>query len=172
MFQPHYPPHLYIDNEIYFVTARTVDTNHYFDTENKKQLLLDIIKKSCQRCGAELIAWVVLDNHYHILFRLREGERLAKLMQYINGSSAFQLNRMENKRKRKIWFNYWDTCIRDEDGFYTRLNYIHHNPRKHGYVEEIQDLASYPFSSHKDFVDRYGVEWMEDCFSKYPIIGA
>ncbi len=36
---------------------------------------------------------------------------------------------------KKVFYNYWDTCITYENLYFTRLNYIWYNPVKHGYVD-------------------------------------
>ena len=38
-------------------------------------------------------------------------------------------------QSKKVFYNYWDTCITYENSYFTRLNYIWYNPVKHGYVD-------------------------------------
>ena len=69
--------------------------------------------------------------------------------------------------------DYWPTsaavndCIRTEADYWTRFNYIHHNPVKHGYVEQMED---WPFSSYRYYFENQGEEWLMDAFRQYPII--
>ena len=65
--------------------------------------------------------------------------------------TARQWNDEENASGRKVWWNYWDTCIRSEKDYDNRLRYIFWNPVKHGLVENPDD---YPFSSYKDFLEQ------------------
>ena len=53
------------------------------------------------------------------------------------------------KGKRGIWQRwYWIHLIRDKRDFKMRMDYIHHNPVKHGYVKKAKD---WPYSSiHQD----------------------
>ncbi|MBF0674635.1 transposase [Pseudomonas sp.] len=52
--------------------------------------------------------------------------------------------------ERGIWQRrYWEHRIRDEKDFVRHVNYIHHNPRKHGHVE---NLADWPWSSFHRYV--------------------
>jgi putative transposase len=57
--------------------------------------------------------------------------------------------------------NYWDRCISLERSYWARLNYINHNPVKHGYVT---DARAYPFGSYY-FESR---ESWEVCEREYP----
>ena len=167
MAKKHHPPHLYLDDTIYFLTARVYGKQHLLDTKEKKRLLLDIIKKIFLKYRFKIYAWVILDNHYHIEFKTNLGKNLSKVMQYIHGQCSFEINKLENSKGRKIFQNYWDHCIRNEHDFYSHFNYIHHNPVKHGYVSEMVD---YHFSSYKYWCDKKGKEWMNSCFHTYPII--
>lgn len=63
-----------------------------------------------------------------------------------------------------MWWNYWDTCITSERSYYTRLNYIHFNPVKHGIVTQTED---YPFSSHTGYL-RAQPEAIRRIIANYP----
>ena len=47
------------------------------------------------------------------------------------------------------------------------MNYIHHNPVKHGYVDKWQD---WPWSSAAEFLARVGRETAEKIWREYPIL--
>jgi len=165
----HAPPHVFLDNAVYMLSAGTYRGVRYIETKEKKQVLLQNILENVSKFQYELYGWVILDNHYHMLARLPQAGNLAKFVNSIHGRSAYEINRIDNCRGRKVWYNYWDTCIRAEKDFYTRLNYIHYNPLKHGYVNSIEKLSSYSFSSFPEYVKRNGKEWVEDIFIKFPV---
>ena len=165
----HNPPHIYVDNSIYVVTSSTYGSIPYFNSDQKKLIVQEKIFDAILKTDSKLHAWVILDNHYHILFELQEGRFLGKLIKLLNGSSSRELNRMDKMTCRKVWFNYWDTCIRNEKDFYTRLNYIHHNPIKHGYLTDVCALAEYQFSSYLHYLKERGQEWLDDSLRRYPI---
>jgi len=91
-------------------------------------------------------------------------------MNLINGRSSYMLNRLEKKSGRRIWYSYWDTCIRNIDDFYTRFNYIHNNPIKHKYINSLDELPLYKYSSYSYYLETKGQEWISDIFIRYPII--
>jgi len=166
-YKKHIPFHLYLENQIYFVTAGTLKKKPYFDTDNKKEILKSRLKSACSKFKIKLYAWVILSNHYHILFCFKEQQNLRKLIGFINGGSSFELNKIEEEKCRQIWWNYWDNCIRDEKTFYKRFNYIHHNPVKHGYSK---DTRNYPFSSYNYYLDKFGESYLSSIWEQYPII--
>ena len=43
MFKPHYSPHYYFDNKIYFITSRIIDKSRFFNTKEKKSLFKKIL---------------------------------------------------------------------------------------------------------------------------------
>lgn len=161
------PPHIYLDDTFYFITARTLKKVHLFNTNQKKQILLDVIKQAVNKYDCKFLAWIILDNHYHLLLKLLVGETLSGFVGNIHTNSSRLLNQADNYIGRKVWWNYWDHCIRDEGDYYRHLNYIHQNPIKHGYVQKMED---YYFSSYKQYLSKYGTEWLHNCFEQYPII--
>ncbi|RLG81399.1 MAG: hypothetical protein DRO40_09720 [Thermoprotei archaeon] len=166
----HRPPHIYQDNTFYFITARTIKKNRFFNTIKKKEILFRILGDVLKKYGWQLYTWVILDNHYHLISKIKEGEDLKFFIKDFHSLSAKDLNRLENKQGRKIWYQYWDYRIRNEKDFYLHFNYIHHNPVKHDYVKIQDEVLNYPFCSYKQWVDKKGGEWMSDCFRRYPII--
>ena len=76
---------------------------------------------------------------------------------------------MENLHGRRIWYQYWDHCIRNEKDFFLHFNYEHHNPVKHGYVKSQKEVLTYKFCGYEKWIDKKGDEWMSDCFARYPI---
>ena len=47
------------------------------------------------------------------------------------------------------------------------MNYIHHNPVKHGYVKQWSD---WPFSSANDFLEEVGRDHAIELWQQYPIL--
>ena len=128
MKKQHHPTHIYIDHQLYFLTAHI-----YYDqfklNDAFKQLLLNKTQTFYKDFRYKLYAWVILDNHYHVLFKSERGLDLSKLIGKVHGGFSFEVNALENKRGRRIWQNYWDWCIRSKKDFWTHFNYIHHNPK-------------------------------------------
>lgn len=172
----HHPPHILKDNSIYFITARTVSdfrqdsTIKYFNTDQKKNIFYSVLKEAKNRFKIALYAWVLLDNHYHMLLKIKNSHNLSKFIQNLHTNSARLLNLLDKKPNRKIWYQYWDHCIRSEKDFYQHFNYIHNNPIKHKKVKDLEELPNYEFSSFGTWLNKKGKEWIYSCFEKYPII--
>lgn len=168
-FSCHNPPHLHSDNMYYMITASTIDRQRYLHAAASKQKLRSAIFDSTKELQCDLFAWIIMENHYHILIKIRRSRILGKLLNSINGRSSYYINGLDKQRGRKIWYSYWDTCIRNENDFFTRFNYIHNNPIKHGFINEFDTLRSYDFSSYIYYLKTKGQEWLTDMFMSYPI---
>ena len=86
----------------YFVTSRTYCRFCFFNSDNTKQILSNTINKTINQLSLQLVAWVILSDHYHILFRLDEAKKLAKLMQLIHGRSSRRIKILNHREGRLI----------------------------------------------------------------------
>jgi putative transposase len=147
---PHNPPHWFLENTIYMLTASIYQGEHLMASPKRKAAWRDSFVEAAKLYDWHIIAWVVLDNHYHVLVEsLESSSSLSKFIGSYHKFTARLWNDEENVSGRKVWWNYWDTCIRSEKDFDNRLRYIFWNPLKHEMVEDPED---YPFSSYKDFL--------------------
>lgn len=163
----HRPSHIYLGQSTYFVTTKTFNKAKFFNGNQRKEIFQKVLQQSIRRFRIKLFAWVLLDNHYHLLFWLPNGNDLAKFFQNLHTNSSRLLNAFDHKRGRKIWYQYLDHCLRSEKDFYVHFNYIHHNPVKHGYVKSN---GEYNFSSYNFYKNKYGIDFLLDIEEKYPTI--
>jgi len=147
---PHNPPHWFMANATYMLTASIYQSSNVIYSPKRKIAWRDSFIEAANLYNWHIIAWVVLHNHYHAMVESPENaSSLSKFMGSYHKFTARQWNEEENDLGRKVWWNYWDTCIRSEKDFYNRLRYIFWNPVKHGLVEKPED---YPFSNYQDFL--------------------
>lgn len=111
-------------------------------------------------------AWCVLPNHYHVLIRLTDIKEVVSLLGKLHGSTSFQWNAEEAQRGRKVWHSVSDRGMRNGDHFWATVNYIHHNPVRHGYVDQWSD---WPFSSACDYLEEVGREQAAVIWKRFPL---
>jgi putative transposase len=90
----------------------------------------------------DLIAWVVMPTHVHIMIRPREGESLPRIVQSWKSYTGKRLKSLFPSAcaDGKFWAReYWDRYIRDEKHFRNALEYIQMNPVKAGLVLKSAD---------------------------------
>ncbi len=163
----HHPPHLFLDDTWYLITAATLDHARHLAGEESKTIVRDTLRSLVLRFDIRLLAWVILDNHYHLLLRPKHGEALSQLVRQLHGRSSREINLHDKAQGRQIWHNYWDTRVRSESDLWVHVNYVHNNPVKHGYVK---DLGAWKFSSYAYYRRTKGEEWLLDCLQRYPVI--
>jgi len=163
----HHPPHYCPDHRWALISAASIDRQPLFADSAEKQIVRDCLKTKVVDFGAVLRAWVILDQHYHLLIKFSNGDQLSRFVAALHGVTARKLNLAAGQVGRRVWDNYWDTGIRGEADLWTRFNYIHHNPVKHGYVENMGD---WPWSSYRFHRDRRGRDWMIDVMARYPVV--
>jgi len=145
------PKHILLDDSYYFMTCRTYKRYPFFNEIQSKKILLDTLKESTKEMsGCRLEAWVILDEHYHIIVWSHQGDMISRLIKLIHGRSSRRLRTSYSEDRLislssggfsawKVWDNYWDRIIRDQEDLNIHLNYILYNPVKHGYVDDPKD---------------------------------
>ena len=163
----HRPPHLYVDDAWYFITASVVNKERILSTHEHFNIWVRVFKGLIGEFNAKLAAWVILANHYHFLFLPHHALELGKFMKRLNGCTSKEFNTLDNAQGRTVWYSYWDTYIRGERDFWMRFNYIHYNPVKHGYVQQMEDWR---FSSFHQYTGEDDKLWLVDCLRDYPVL--
>jgi putative transposase len=160
----HNPTHIFADDTPYFITAAIYQKRPLLNSPALKLLLLDRIQSCFAQYQWELHHWVILDNHYHILGKSRVGKDLPKIITNIHAFTGYHIKKISQTQKR-VWWNYWDYCPRNERDYNIRLIYLLNNPVKHGYVN---DLHNYQFSSFHNALLVQGAETLRRQFKEYP----
>lgn len=163
----HHPPHVFLSHTWYMCTGSIYGRCRLLHPSGYKEVVRDKLKALVTRYGMCLRAWAIMDNHYHLLIKSRVGDDLTIFFRQLHGATAFQINSLDGQRGRQLWHNYWDTCIQTEADYWTRFNYIHHNPIKHHYTDRMED---WPLSSYSFYLRTKGEEWLGDVFRRYPIV--
>jgi len=162
----HAPTHLFLSDFYYFITAGTYSKKRYFEDDGKKNFLYETIYDVFNAYDSALHGWVILGNHYHIIGKFKDAFFLPEVIKKIHSRSAVWLNKSSKKAGRKIWYQYWDECIRDERDYYAKINYIHWNPVRHGYVDAPE---LYKFSSYNSYLNLRGEEWLNGILKCFPV---
>jgi len=138
--------HWYVDNQVYFITARCRDRTPALAGEQAKQVFWD---RFCHYTAECLFTpWVtsLLDNHYHVLGYCKNGESFKKMMRLIHGSVAKLVNDLLPARLVPFWSeaghqDYFDGCIRDQKQCRLAYRYVLTQSVRHGIC---RDWREYP----------------------------
>jgi putative transposase len=147
---PHKPPHLFISGAVYMVTGATLFKTPILRTDKHKLLFCNTLFERAETCGWELHAWAILDNHYHFVAQSpANAQSLVRFIRELHSITAIAFNHLDGVAGRRVWYNYWNSCITYETSYLARLHYVHQNPVKHGVIARAED---YPYCSYRWFI--------------------
>jgi putative transposase len=111
-------------------------------------------------------AWCVLPNHYHLLASAPDLRSVIWALGKLHGRTSFQWNQDDQARARQVWHAAADRFMRGDRHFWATVNYIHHNPVRHGYVTRWQD---WPYSSVHEFLGNFSRDEASRIWREYPL---
>jgi len=155
----------------YFFTVVTYARRAILTDEPLRGALRQGIQTVRQAMPFIIEAWVLLPDHLHAIWTLPENDdNFASRWAIIKRSVTRQccppveqgktISHSHAKRGEiQVWQRrFWDHLIRDETDFQRHFDYIHWNPVKHGYVQQVKD---WPYSTFPRFVAQglYPPDW-------------
>lgn len=113
----------------------------------------------------DVIAWVLLKNHFHLLVYVKDEIEVEKLdytateipkkievhlqFGHFFNSYAKAINKRYNRTGSLFEKNFERILISHPQYFKNLIHYIHYNPVKHGFTENVWD---YPWSSYGSII--------------------
>lgn len=188
--KPYHPPHIYLNNTTYFITASTFNRQPMFANPAYKSQFRHFLRGKLMKYEIKCTAGVILDEHYHLLIHIKDKPQLLQFIKSLHGESAIWLNKKDGASGRRVWRNYWGYVPRSEKEFYAIFNYIHANPAKPGCLKrsaaflqnavevslghdeavDLHDmLVDYPFSSYPYYTRKYGKQDILQVWLDYPL---
>lgn len=132
------------DGALYHVFHRGNNREYIFGNDKHKAFFLKEIKEYQKKFDYELLAYVIMDNHYHLIVRTIKSS-ISEIMFNINNVMGKYLNR-ELNRTGHIFEERYNCKIIDSDSYLVwLLRYIHRNPIR---ANICSDLNQYKWSSH------------------------
>jgi putative transposase len=161
----------YVPGGTYFFTCVTYQRRPILTTELGRQCLHAAIDTVRKTHPFEIVAIVLLPDHWHTIWSLPSGDdryplRWMRIKEEFteswlaNGGTELKQSESRAKhRQRGVWHKrYWEHTVHDENDLQRCADYIHWNPRKHNLV---QNVADWRWSSFHRFVSagEYEPDW-------------
>lgn len=142
----------YVPGGTYFFTIVTYKRRKYFDTPDRLDYLLSIIRQVQRSKPFDLIAYCLLPDHVHLLIKLAEEDSNYPIrMREIKRLTTLWMKKETQGSVVEIWQDkFWEHTIRDERDLQIHFDYIHYNPVKHGYMETFD---GWKWSSYGDYLN-------------------
>lgn len=156
----HAPPHPFRGAGAYLISAANFEHRSIMSSPKRRTEFETQVVNSIKEITEEIIAWVVLPNHYHVLVGIQSLDDVSITLKHLHGTASRQWNIEDNLTgKRRVWYKFADTFIRNDGHLRTTFNYIHYNPVKHGYVS---DPYEWPWSSLSMYYETQGDQWLQE----------
>ena len=150
----------------YFFTIALVDRQSGL-LINEIDKLRTAYKKVINKWPFETVAICILPEHLHAIWTLPTNDSdYATRWQHFKRWFSLELPAASersqskmNRREKGLWQRrYWEHLIRDENDLRRHIDYVYHNPVKHGLVNQVKD---WPFSSFHRDVQRgiFSLDW-------------
>ncbi len=145
-------PRLEFQGAIYHVFQRGNNREHIFRDPVEKGYFLKQIKEHMAIYNYELFAYVIMDNHYHMIIRTNEAA-LSKVMHRINNTYSKFYNYRRERTGHVFEERYNSKVVDDHAYLIWLLRYIHRNPVRANMCDAV---SKYRWSS--DFFYRRGIK--------------
>ena len=108
------------------VTCRTVQGRFLLrPSPELNEIILGVLGHAQRRSPVEIVAYVFLSNHYHLLLWVQNAQQLADFMEYFNGNLAREISRATGWTD-KIWSRRYQAIVvsNEEAAQVSRLIYL------------------------------------------------
>ena len=129
---------------LYHILSRGNEQSDIFYDNTDRQRFLNTVEELSERFAVDIFAYVLMDNHYHLLLKTRRAN-LSKAMQWFGTTYTRRFNNRHN-RSGHLFQGRFKSIIIENDAYLMQLScYIHRNPLRAGIVKR---LADYRWSSY------------------------
>ena len=135
------------------VMARGIEGRDLFRDDKDRNSFLDRLADILEETQTQCYAWALIPNHFHLL--LRTGPTpLSKVMRKLMTGYAVTFNK-RHKRSGHLFQNRYKSIVCEEDSYLLELiRYIHLNPLRAKFVQDLNELDKYPWSGHSAILGR------------------
>jgi putative transposase len=129
---------------VYHVTSRGDRRDPVFRDDDDRRLFLDVVAEAMDRFDAQVLAYCLLDNHYHIVLHTRRGN-LSRLMRHVNGVYTQTFNRRHDVEGH-LFQGRFKAILVDRDAYLlTVCRYVERNPVA---AKMVKAPGNWPWSSY------------------------
>lgn len=132
---------------LYHVTSRGDRREDIFLDDTDRAALLDIVAQGMARFDAQVLAYCLMGNHYHLVLHTRRAN-LSALMRHVNGVYTQAFNRRHGKVGHLYQGRFKAILVDREAYLLEACRYVELNPVRAGMVAAPQDWAWSSYRAH------------------------
>jgi REP element-mobilizing transposase RayT len=155
----------------HFITLTVLHWIPVFTRPETVNILLDSLKHLSQE-GLKVYAYVILENHCHLVVQSKALDRdiaryksytAKRIIQYLTKNNVKQILEQlafyKKAHKHDRVYQFWQEgvhpeLIQGDDMMKQKIDYIHFNPVKRGYVDKAEHWR---YSSARDYLGQQGL---------------
>jgi putative transposase len=132
------------EGDDHFITFSCYNRHPYLNTQASKDIFLDSLERTRAHYQFELLGYVVMPEHVHLLISEPPGVPLSKALQALKISVSRRL------MQRPFWQpRYYDFNVFTHNKRVEKLKYMHLNPVTRGLVTSPED---WPWSTYRHYL--------------------
>jgi putative transposase len=163
----HAPPRFGTAPGCYLATAACFEHRpHIVFSDERMENFSRSLLQTAREAGMEIHAWVVLPNHYHLLAGCSDPLQIRRVLGRLHGRTSRAWNLEEGSTGRQVWRQSMERPLQSDAHFFATLNYIHHNPVKHGLCRRWLD---WKWSSAAEYLGSIGSGEAKRRWKEFPI---
>ncbi len=147
-----------IPGALHHIMVRGINRSLIYLDHPDRQRFLDRLAHEVKEGKCSVFAWVLMENHAHILFK--SGQHgISTVMRRLLTWYAQYFNRRHG-RTGHLFENRYKSVLCDEETYLLVLvRYIHLNPVRAGIVSTLDELNRYPWSGHSAMMGKEKYPW-------------
>lgn len=153
-------PRLDTPGALHHIMGRGIDGLTIFDSKKDCEDFLVRLKNLCDKEALNIYAWVLMDNHFHILSRTGKLSLSDSMRKLLTGY-AVNYNR-RHKRYGHLFQNRYKSILCEDEPYLLELTrYIHLNPLRAGIVNDVKGLRGYEWCGHSTIMGIVKRPWQD-----------
>lgn len=148
-----------VPGALHHIMVRGINKSAIFDDDQDKARFLERLGKNVTEGKCAIYAWVLMDNHVHLLFKSGKDSVSAVMRKLLTWYAQYYNRR--HRRTGHLFENRYKSILCDEDNYLLALvRYIHLNPIRAKFVQTMEQLDLYPWSGHRAVIGKAHHPWM------------
>ncbi len=135
------------EGALYHVLSRGNEKQDIVINDDDRKLFIDTVGEMAERFDIDIFAYVLMDNHYHMLFRTNRAN-LCRSMQWFGATYTKRFN-LRHRRSGHLFQGRYKNMLVQNDAYLHQLSYyIHRNPLR---ARMVRRLADFKWSSYRAY---------------------
>ena len=129
---------LVLSDRFFFLSCRVLPDRAHL-SEQEFGILARVIRERREEHGFLLTAWVFLPDHWHAIIYPPFPLTISRVLESIKVGATLRINRWRGERGMLLQGRFFDRALRTVREYHEKVEYIHLNPVKAGFVQRPDD---------------------------------